>query len=90
MIGCPSHSWVAPQECLGVSWEGLVLEARGLLPHCFWAATEAQAELLELLAAFVCPDTSQCHDRMPLKVSVLMCDTLKTGVADLERTMKPI
>lgn len=70
--------------------EGLVLEARGLLPHCFWAATEAQAELLELLAAFVCPDTSQCHDRMPLKVSVLMCDTLKTGVADLERTMKPI
>ncbi len=77
MIGCRSRSWVAPQGCLGVPWEGLALEARDLLPHCFWAATEEQAELLELLAAFVCPDTSHCHDRMPLKVSILMRDTLK-------------
>ncbi len=62
MIGCRSHSWVAPQGCLGAPWEGLALEARGLLPHCSWVATEAQAELLELLAAFVCPDTSRYHD----------------------------
>lgn len=77
MIGCRSHSWVAPQGCLGVPWEGLALEARGLLPHSFWAATEAQAELLELLAASVCPDTCYCHDRMPSKTSILMRDTLK-------------
>lgn len=67
MIACRSHSWVAPLGCLGVPWEGLALEARGLLPHYFWAATGEQAELLELLVASVCPDTSQCHDRMPCK-----------------------
>ncbi len=52
------------------------MEARGLLPHCFWVATEGQAELLELLVAFVCLDMLQCHDRMPLQVSILMHDTL--------------
>ena len=56
MIACHNHFWGALLACSGVPWGVLASLGRDLLLHCSWEVAEEQAELLGLLAAFVCPD----------------------------------
>lgn len=72
MIACHNHFWGALLACLGAPWGVLASVGRALLLHSSWEVAEGQAELLGLLAAFVCPDFCGLTSQNVLTARIVM------------------